>query len=102
MTPGAVPVFRERIAWNVTCEGDELAPCTRFHSMISRSLTPSPVVSSYLPSSMALPLLLTQSSHSTAMARWLGALVRLVLLAELLLLPNVISPFVLTNRRVYV
>ncbi|MCI0685565.1 MAG: hypothetical protein L0Y71_25985 [Gemmataceae bacterium] len=41
IAPGAVPVFSSRIAWNVTADGEVVAPFTLFHSTISRSRTPS-------------------------------------------------------------
>jgi hypothetical protein len=64
--------------------------------MISRSGVPSPLVSSYFPTSMVWPLTFTQSSHSGAMTRWVGPEVRLVFEADVLLLPKLIRPLVLT------
>src|SRR5262245_60632997 len=100
MVPGVAPVLSCRTAWKVTGEGEEVLAWTLFHSMIRRSGVPSLLVSSYLLSNIAWPLTLVQSSHNTAMARCVGAVVRLVLAAEVLLPPKVIRPLVLTDRLV--
>ena len=77
-------------------EGVLVFPCTLFHSMISRSATESTLRSSYLPSSIVWPLTFTQSSHNGANARCVGEEVKLLFDAEVLLVPKVMSPFVLT------
>ena len=68
--------------------------------MISRSLLPLLSVSSYRPRIIALLVMSSQSSHSGAMVRCVGLDVRSVFVAEVVPLPKVIKPLVLTTRLV--
>src|SRR4051812_38361078 len=96
MAPGTVPVLSCKIAWNVTGDGEVVVPCTLFHSTTKRSLVPSPVRSSYRPRIIGWPETLLQSSHSGAMAAWLGPDSRSVLVAEVTPLPKERRPLVPT------
>ena len=62
---------------------------------------PSALVSSYFCSTIALPVVLIQSSQRGAIEAELGLEVRSLFAADVLALPKVIRPLVLTIRLVY-